>query len=368
MGKHTKSGRALLSNDPHLPNGMPSFWHASQIEYPDGSYIVGSAPPGISAYGSFATDKLAVGITTVHVDNSDIYEEKIEGDSYWFKGELLPLTIREEVIKVKGKEPIRYEVRSTHHGPIMGDYAVALKSLRNVPPVLPKGDFSLAWIGLNPEEDTSFETFLGAYDANDVFEMTEKLVGIKREETTTKKEDIIKPAGFTQNVVFADHKGNVAYTLSGSLVKRFGDNRNSGIHISEGWTGENEWDGVVAPEERPYLINPKKGYVMAANGPTSPIDIDSPVVAYMGLQPRSTRIDSLLSKLVKEKSGSITVEDMKEVLGDVTEIISAKSVKHLIQITEGYTKNLKDTSEEHKKAQDVLEILKTWQGEYKIGK
>ena len=217
-GKHTKSGAAIFSNDPHLSNGVPSFWHVSRIQFADGRYLVGSSPPGIGIYGTWSNNYVSMGVTTVHVDNSDIYEEKIEGDSYWFKGELLPLETREEVILVKGKDPIKFEIKSTHHGPILGDYAVALRAMSSrTPPVFPKGNFSLAWIGMDPSADKSYDSLLKSYKAESVPEILEVLGGIKRDK---KSKEVIEPTGFTQNVLFADVHGNIGYTVTGSLVKR----------------------------------------------------------------------------------------------------------------------------------------------------
>ena len=30
-GKHTKSGKPMIENDPHLPNKVPSIWYQSAI-------------------------------------------------------------------------------------------------------------------------------------------------------------------------------------------------------------------------------------------------------------------------------------------------------------------------------------------------
>ena len=45
-GKHTKSGKPILSDDTHLNNGVPSLWHLSRVIYPDGSYVFGFSVPG----------------------------------------------------------------------------------------------------------------------------------------------------------------------------------------------------------------------------------------------------------------------------------------------------------------------------------
>ena len=45
-------------------------------------------------------------MTVLPADVSDLYEEKVEGDKYLFKGQWLPLKYRREVIKIKGQEPL----------------------------------------------------------------------------------------------------------------------------------------------------------------------------------------------------------------------------------------------------------------------
>ena len=75
-GNHTKSGKPIFVNDPHLSNNLPSTWHLSHIEYPDGSFFAGAWIPGIPFYGIFSSDKVAGGVTAIFTDNSDIYEEK----------------------------------------------------------------------------------------------------------------------------------------------------------------------------------------------------------------------------------------------------------------------------------------------------
>ena len=38
-----------------------------------------------------------------------------------------------------------------------------------------------------------------------------------------------------------------------------------GLTISEGWSGENEWDGFLAPNEKVHIINPERGWIATAN-------------------------------------------------------------------------------------------------------
>jgi len=52
-------------------------------------------------------------------DVSDVYEERIKGDSYEYEGKLYPLEIIKEVIDIKGDDSKTIEVRKTRHGPLV---------------------------------------------------------------------------------------------------------------------------------------------------------------------------------------------------------------------------------------------------------
>jgi penicillin G amidase len=64
-GDYTKSGKPIFVNDPHLNNGMPSVWYLSHVEYTNGSFIFGATIPGIPAFSIFATEHVAVGVTSI---------------------------------------------------------------------------------------------------------------------------------------------------------------------------------------------------------------------------------------------------------------------------------------------------------------
>ena len=83
-------------------------------------------------------------MTILPADGSDLYEEKIEGDKYLFEGEWLPLKTRQEKILVKGKEPYVFNVKSTHHGPIISEFSPMItKVVYNGSPLVPsEGDIS----------------------------------------------------------------------------------------------------------------------------------------------------------------------------------------------------------------------------------
>jgi penicillin amidase len=105
-GNFTKSGKPIMSNDPHLMNALPSCWHLSSMLWNDSEgkehYIIGSSYPGAGAFLAARNENLTWSNTNLPEDTMDFFEERIEGDSYLYNGTWLPVTKRIEVIKVQG--------------------------------------------------------------------------------------------------------------------------------------------------------------------------------------------------------------------------------------------------------------------------
>lgn len=319
-GAHTKSGKPILCNDPHLKNSLPSIWHFSHIEYPDGSFIAGGAVPGMAGYGTLVTDKIALGLTSVYMDDADLYEEKIQDDTYEYKGQFLPLKIRNEIIKVRGGVDRTIQVKSTHHGPLINRNMEALREIvPNLSELFPTGDYSLKWAGFEGEIDNTINLnykIVRSQDANEALGYFKQL------------------QGFAQNIIIADVLGNIAFTPTGITPKRH--NPKTGFRIQEGWTGENEWDGYLTEDEKPHLINPSKGYIVAANGPVSSQNITLPFKMYTMNSPRQIRISQLVSELIATKSGEIEYEDMIKILSDTVDITMRYKKQKLIPLVRKY--------------------------------
>src|SRR4029079_17802740 len=65
------------------------------------------------------------------------------------------------------------------------------------------------------------------------------------------------------NWVFADRNGDIGYQMSGLMPRR--RNGVSGFVPLPGWNPENDWQGIVPPEDLPRVHNPEKGYFVTAN-------------------------------------------------------------------------------------------------------
>lgn len=64
--------------------------------------LIGAFTPGVPLPSIGKNKNLWFTITVTSADVTDLYEEKIEGDKYFFKDEWLPLKIWKEIIWIKG--------------------------------------------------------------------------------------------------------------------------------------------------------------------------------------------------------------------------------------------------------------------------
>jgi penicillin G amidase len=288
-GNHTKSGKPLFVNDPHLKNILPTTWHISHQEFPDGSFIVGGMVPVVPLYAVFSTDNITSGITQLFADSSDLYEEKIQNNTYLFHGDYLRMELKEEIIKVRWEEDRKYIVRSTHHGPLINKNSFLMSQvLPTFPFALPKGEFSLRWTGMNPYMENSFESCYKGQFSSNAFEMLELLRRSK---------------GMSQNIIFADKYNNIAFGPSGHHPIRV--HPQLGNRISRGWMAENEWEGFYSYHDKPYLLNPKKGYIVAANNPLTSPNSKTKIAVFTVGKARANRISELIEDLIARKSGQI---------------------------------------------------------------
>ncbi len=236
-GKHTASGRPLLANDPHLGIQMPSIWYQVGLHAP-GWNVTGFSFAGIPGVIVGHNDHIAWGVTNVGPDVQDLYIEKINPDNpnqYEYMGEWRDMNLIEEVIKVNGGEPVTLTVRETQHGPIISDV------LEDQPDVL-----ALRWTATTAPSRI-LQSALMLNQAQNVDDFREAL---RYWDTPS------------QNFVYADVEGNIAYQMPSLVpIRRNGQ----GMVPVPGWTDEYEWDGTIPYEKLPALLNPPSGYIVTAN-------------------------------------------------------------------------------------------------------
>jgi penicillin amidase len=234
-GKLSATGSPLIAGDPHLPPSMPGIWYQVGLRHGD-RFVRGASMPGMPGVYMGQNNDVCWTFTNVMADVQDLFVERIEGESYLFEDEWLPLRTEREEIFVKGREePVVLDVRVTHHGPIVNE---ALGADDTEP-------LALSWLALG--ERTAFAG---------MFELLEIGSG---PELVAKLEGHTAPAS---NLIWADRHGSIGYKLIGRLPLRRGGSPDL---PKPGWTGEFEWDGTVPYDELPAAIDPESGFLITAN-------------------------------------------------------------------------------------------------------
>lgn len=231
-GKHTASGKPVLSNDMHLEFSIPGIWHMVHLQAP-GLNVMGVELPGVPGIIVGHNDRIAWGVTNLGFDVQELYKERIDlrTGQYLFKDHVEQARQEREVILVKGGNPIETLTWVTRHGPVFDTEHGTVMTLK--------------WAAAEP--NLFHNIFL---DVDRASNWTEFLAAVSRF------------GGPGQNFVYADVDGNIGYHASGKLPIR----RNyMGDVPADGWTGENEWDGYVPFEELPQIYNPPSGYLVTAN-------------------------------------------------------------------------------------------------------
>jgi penicillin amidase len=244
-GKHTADGRSLVANDMHLGIRVPHIWYRASFVFPaaDGDKsddkieqrVTGASPPGTPAMIVGSNGHVAWGFTNSEGDWVDVViveTEEDDKDAYLTPDGPRKFDHHQETIKVKGAADETLDVVSTIWGPIMDhDHKGRPRAIR--------------WV---------------AHDTAGVN------MGLMRMETVRTLEEALRVANLSgsphQNFVVADDKGRIAWTIVGRIPRRVGfDGR-----LPTSWAdGSRRWDGYLAPEEYPRIIDPEGGRLWTAN-------------------------------------------------------------------------------------------------------
>ncbi|GAA0258021.1 penicillin acylase family protein [Cryptosporangium japonicum] len=327
-GSKTATGKPLLANDPHLGPAMPSVWYQVGLH----CTTVGAACPFDVSGFSFSgvpgvvighNARVAWGFTNLGPDVTDLFLERVRGDTYERDGEQVPLVTRTERIKVAGGDDVSLTVRSTVHGPLLSDQDADLRAIGAEPGVDAQGvptqepqtanpayAVALSWTALQPGRTADALFALNRVANFDEFRAAAKLFAV--------------PA---QNMVYADVDGNIGYQAPGTIpIRGSGD----GLFPAPGWNPSYDWVGTVPFEQLPYTYNPPAGYIVTAN--QAPVrEGAGPVLGYdWDTGYRSARIDALIQ--ARSAAGPLDADDMTAIQMDSWSAAAAALVPVLTKV------------------------------------
>ncbi len=296
-GSRTRSGKPILANDMHLALRAPAIWYLAAL-HGGGFDVAGMTLPGAPVVVAGHNRHVAWGFTNASVDDTDFFVEKLSPDSsrYLTPSGWEPVTVREETIQVKGREPVVQRVRVTRHGPI----------LTGVEPRADGRVLAMRWTALDPS--TEFRALVGMNRADNASDFLKALPAFNSPH---------------QNVVFADDGGTIGYWMAGRVpVRRGGD----GVLPVPGWTGEADWIGDLEWDAHPHVIDPADGFVVTANnrqvGPEYPYYITSDWAEPF----RAMRIREMV-----EGGKALTADDVAREQMDVRDAAAVRYLPHAVR-------------------------------------
>ncbi|TXS55592.1 penicillin acylase family protein [Streptomyces sp. t39] len=323
-GKYTTTGKPLLANDPHLSPQLPSLWyqmglHCREVSDACSFDVAGYTFSGMPGVIIGHNQDIAWGFTNLGADVTDLYLEKLNGDSYLVGGQEKKLTTRKEVIKVAGGTDKTITVRSTGHGPLVSDRSDELAKVGDRAPVSnaapDRGSgygVALQWTALQPGK-----TMDAVFRLNRAKDFTSFRAAAK---------DFEVPS---QNLIYADTKGHIGYQAPGRIPLRA---EGDGSVPAPGWDPTYKWDGYIDYEELPYEFDPGRGYIVTANQAV----VDADRYPYLitedyGYGARSQRINDLIESKIRG-GGKISTEDMRTMQMDNSSEIAKLLTPYLLKI------------------------------------
>jgi penicillin amidase len=232
-GNHTASGKPLLSNDMHLGLMVPNIWYMADISAP-GFHAAGVTLPGMPFVVAGHNEHVAWGFTALMADVQDLYEEKLDGKGNYLdaSGAWKPLKVDHEVIHVRGGRDVSLDVSFTAHGPLIN-------------PLLTKDSspLSLRWTLY----DTTLNT-IPLYELNSASNWPQFAAALANWNWPT------------QNIVYADDQGHIAYHAIGRIPIR-----PAGLTDVPIADNAHEWQGYIPFDSVPYALDPPSGFLATAN-------------------------------------------------------------------------------------------------------
>ena len=335
-GEHTESGYPLFANDPHLGLTMPPiFMNENLVIRDEGMAVSGVVFPGAPVNAQACTPYLCWGSTVNRLDVTDVFQDPILVNNFGLPTHTVHRGVPERILYVfqsyfvnNPGNGVADNVVRANVGFDAGAITFVVPRRNNGPILQLMGSTALTvqYTGWGPTfELSSFRAWSRA-SSMDEFELA------------------LRDFAFgSQNFLYADIEGNIAYFIGGEMPLRAdlqnqltADGGRPPWFIRDGSGALNhEWlidpdpqPGQATPyaliprEEMPQVVNPPWGYIANANNdpvgttldgnPLSQLRPGGNGIYYLNTSYadlRMGRIDRELQDLVAR--GNVTIDDMK---------------------------------------------------------
>ncbi|GAB3522642.1 penicillin acylase family protein [Emticicia fontis] len=331
----TASGHAILYINPHV-----TFYFRPEVQ------VV--SEEGLNAYGAVTWGQFFVyqGFnpycgwmhTSSAVDVSDLYAEKITKKEnkffYEYDGQLKPVTEKKITIKYlkDGQMQTReFTTYATHHGPVIAKRNDLWMSLRS---------YNRSVVSLIQSWKRTKAKGLEDY---------KKVMDLK--------------ANTSNNTVFADNKGNIAYWHGNYVPVR--DKALNWSKPVDGSISTTEWKGLHSVDESVHIYNPASGWIQNCNstpftvsGESSPKKTDYP--PYMA--PDGENFRGVNAARVLSNGNQFTID--KVIAAGYDTYLSAFEVL-VPALVKSFETNVQEQDSLYNQLADPIALLKKW--DYRTG-
>ncbi|MGO9982946.1 MAG: penicillin acylase family protein [Rhodomicrobium sp.] len=235
----SKSGRAIVANDMHLPLRVPNIWYRARLQIRQAQELSldlnGVTLPGSPLLVAGSNGKIAWGFTDANIATSDaIVLTPAGGDprSYLTPEGPRLLSVTTERICPARSSCQDLKVEDSIWGPVVARNADGTRIV-------------LRWAA----HDTNAINFNGLFEFEGASTIREAF-------------DAAHRAGLPQeNLVAVDRDGHVGWTIMGQVPRRAGLDG-----LPHSWAdGSRKWQGYLSPGEIPEILDPPDGLIWSAN-------------------------------------------------------------------------------------------------------
>jgi len=313
----TRTGGALMANDPHLGINLPNTWLIAGLKSPS-YHAVGLMVPGLPFFAIGRNEQIAWGGTNMRAATSDLVDVSA-----------LPagqVRQRTETVKVRWWPDETITLRDTSYGPVVSD-APQLADL-GLPPL------ALRWVGHQPSDEVT--AMLAVARARNFEEFRDAFAGF---------------AVSAQTMLYADRDGRIGKVMAARVPDR---------------GGPPPADMVVTPEQSdaafsrlrtaatlPVVVDPKEGFLASANNrPTLP---GADVGYFFSPDDRVQRMAELV-----ETHGTVDIETLKTFQQDVYVASSVALRDVIVERIRGLGIDAALPAKERQ----VFDLIAAWDGRY----
>jgi len=324
-GAHTKSGKPLLANDPHLGLTAPGIWYFAHLHAP-GLNAIGATLPGVPGIVIGRNERIAWSATNTGPDVQDLYLERLDSAARYLAPEgWREFETRREMIHVKGAPDVEVAVRASRHGPVISDVVASAAA------GAPRGQvLALAWTAL-ANDDTSLAALFRMPRARDWPQFVEATRLLQAPQ---------------QNLSYADVDGNIGFIAPGRIPVRKTENALRGLAPAPGWDARYDWQGFLAFDELPRALNPSSGRIITANQKIVPPSYRHHITSEWQPPYRALRIAELLDGSQQHDRASFARIQM-----DVLSLTARELLPRMLRT------DAKSTA-----ARDAIQQLAAWDG------